>query len=114
MDEKIKQLEGLATGQRNHLDNCISKNSEEQNVRHGDIILGAMSYTQGLELALLIAKGEISQTIKEAIEERKNKMKKDMEENPEYYKSIINPYRGIIHCDNQFIGGLMTAQKILE
>ena len=113
MDEKIKELEKLASGQRTHLAKCVLENSEEKNIRHGDIILGVMSYTQGLELALSIAKGEKSQTIDEAIEERQKKMKKDEDENPQYYKQMINPFRGIIHCDNQFIGGLRTAQKIL-
>lgn len=113
MDEKINELEVLTTGQRTHLNKCISENGDEKNARHGDIILGAMSYTQGLELALSIAKGEKSQTIEDAIKERQEKMKKDKEENPQYYKQMINPFRGIIHCDNQFIWGLMTAQKIL-
>ena len=113
MDEKIKELEDLIDGQRNHLDKCVSENTEEQNERHAYIILGVMSYVNGMERALSIAKGQIPQTIEEAIEERQLKMEKDKEDHPKYYEMICNPHRVVVYHDNQYISGLKKAKTIL-
>ena len=114
MNEKIQELENLITGQREHLDKCISKNSDEQNQRHSYIIMGVMDYVNGMEKVLGIVKGESSQTIEEAIEERQLKMKKDEEEHPEFFKMICNPLRVIIFHDNQYLSGIMKAIEILK